>query len=124
MSNLIPKQQTRVIILIIYIGILFGANFLAFDQLIPLSGSKGLWFYTGFASIFLGNLLVTPLYIKPVDAISYSVLAGISLYLTNDWVNWLVIERILFLFTIIFFLFVLIFSFIAILLKDNINQIN
>lgn len=124
MSNIIPKQQTRVIILIIYIGILFGANFLAFDQLIPSSGSKGLWFYTGFASIFLGNLLITPLYIKPVDAISYSVLAGISLYLTNDWGNWLVIERILFLFTILFFLFVLISSFVAILLKDNTNQIN
>ena len=117
MSNIIPKQQTRVIILIIYIGILFGANFLAFDQLIPSSGSKGLWFYTGFASIFLGNLLITPLYIKPVDAISYSVLAGISLYLTNDWGNWLVIERILFLFTILFFLFVLISSFVAIFIK-------
>lgn len=121
-NNIIPKQQIRVIILIIYVGILFVANFLAFDQLIPSSGSKGLWFYTGFASIFLGNLLVTPLYIKPVDAISYSVLAGISLYLTNDWGNWLVIEQILFIFTILFFLFVLISSFTAILLKDNPNQ--
>jgi uncharacterized protein len=122
-NNITPKQQNRVIILIIYFGFLLLINFLAFGQLIPPNGSKGLWFYSGFASILLGNLLVTPLYIKPVDAISYSVLALISLYLVNDLKNWLQIEKIIFYSVIVFFIFIILSSFIAILLKDSQKQV-
>jgi len=122
-SNITPKQQNRVIILIIYVGFLLLTNFLAFGQLMPPNGSKGLWFYSGFASILLGNLLVTPLYIKPVDAISYSVLALISLYLVNDLENWLYIEKIIFYSVTIFFIFIILSSFIAILLKDSQKQV-
>ncbi len=122
--NEIPNQQIRIAILFIYITILLLANILAFGQLMPLYGPKGLWFYSGFASILLGNLLVTPLYIKPVDAISYSVLALTSLYLANDLRNWDSIVKIIFYAVIVFYLFVIISSFIAILLKDSHLQIH
>ncbi|MCZ6701451.1 MAG: DUF87 domain-containing protein [Ignavibacteria bacterium] len=122
MSNIIPQQRTRAIILFLYIGILFFANYLAFGKLIPLYGAKGLWFFSGFASILLGNLLITPLYIKPVDAVSYSVVAGIALYLVNDWTSWLLIEQILFIISVSFVLIVLISAFISIFSKDSPNQ--
>jgi len=121
--NIRPKQQTRIVILFIYIAMLFLANFFAFGQLMPSYGSKGLWFYSGFASILLGNLLVTPLYIKPVDAISYSVLALISLYLVNDLKNWDYFEKIIFYLVNAFYIFIISSSFIAILLKDSQQQI-
>ena len=42
-----PSQRTRVIVFLSYIAILFFANYLAFGSWIPLTGGKGLWFYTG-----------------------------------------------------------------------------
>lgn len=123
MANTIPTQRNRLIILLIYIAVLFVANFLAFDQVLPLSGARGLWFYTGIASVLLGNLLVTPFYTKPVDAISYSVVAGIALYSVHNWSDWHSADKIVFIFALIYCLLVLIFAFITILTKDSTNQI-
>ncbi len=77
------NQGTRAIFLLIYTALLFVLNYVAFGTWVPSSGSEGLWFYTGMASIILGNLLVTPFFTKPVDAVSYSVLAGMGIYLVN-----------------------------------------
>ena len=116
---MIPKQRTRTIILFLYVGILFFVNYISFNSFIPLSGSKGLWFYTGFASILLGNLLVTPLFTKPVDAISYSVISGIAIFLVSDWKNWNSLEQSMFILSISIIFFVLITSFITIFFKDS-----
>ncbi len=119
MPYIIPKQRTRIIVLFVYVCLLFFVNYISFKSFIPQSGPKGLWFYTGFASILLGNLLITPLFTKPVDAISYSVIAGIAVFLVSDWENWSQIEQSLFFITIAFIFFVLITSFITIFLKDS-----
>ncbi len=63
--------------------------------------------------------MVTPFYAKPVDAISYSVVAIIALYSVNNYISWQVIERIAFIFSLFFFLLVILFSFITILTKDS-----
>jgi uncharacterized protein len=112
-------QPQRAIILLIYAFVLFGVNYLAFGSWIPERDYKGLWFYTGIASILLGNLLVTPFYTKPVDAISYSVVSIIAIFLVNDWTNWNLIDRVIYLFAISFQSFVIISSFSAILTKDS-----
>jgi hypothetical protein len=72
------KQSTRLIFLCLYILLLFAINKLAFGSWLPESGDKGLWFYTAAASILLGNFLVTPFFTKPVDALSYAVMAGME----------------------------------------------
>ncbi|MEN6414699.1 MAG: DUF87 domain-containing protein [Veillonellales bacterium] len=115
------RQKTRLFVLVFYVGLLLGANFLAFGEILPLNGSKGLWFYSGLASILLGSLLVTPFYSKPVDALSYAVVAGIALYSVHDWDNWAIFERMAFSVAMLFCLLVLLISFTAILTKDSIS---
>ena len=122
MSKTIVEQRTRLGVLVIYTCILFIANYIAFHQLLPPNGAKGLWFYSGFASILLGNLLVTPFFTKPVDAISYSVVAIIAMYSVLNWAEWQTFEKILFVVTLCYFFFVLLISFISIILKDSANN--
>lgn len=116
MATKIAKQGTRSFVLVIYVIILFCANYLAFGRLLPPTTAKGLWFYSGLASILLGNLLVTPFYCKPVDAISYSVVAGIALYSVNMWTNWIFIDKALFILSLAFCFIVLLFYLFHLLL--------
>lgn len=119
--KVIVKQKTRLGIMLIYVGVLLIANYIIFGQVLPLNGEKGLWFYSGLASVLLGNLLVTPYYIKPVDAISYSVVSVIALYSVSNSVSWQLIEIIAFNLALIFFALVILFSFITIITKDSAN---
>ncbi|MCF8307953.1 MAG: DUF87 domain-containing protein [Bacteroidales bacterium] len=112
-------QPTRAIVLFIYLIVLFVLNYLAFRQWLPETNYKGLWFYTGIASILLGNLLVTPFYTKPVDAISYSVFSLIAIFLVNDWINWNAIDKTIYIVAVSFQLFIVVISFINILTKDS-----
>lgn len=116
-------QPKRAIILIIYLIVLFVLNYLAFGQWLPETNYKGLWFYTGIASILLGNLLVTPFYTKPVDAISYSVVSLIAIFLVNDWINWDAVDRTIYIVAVSFQLLIVIISFINILTKESQNPI-
>jgi hypothetical protein len=117
-----PNQKTRALIFLLYIFVLFIANYIAFGNILPSSGGEGLWFYTGFASILLGSLLVTPFFTKPVDAISYSAVAIIALLLLNSWESWSAIDRFTFMGAFIYSFFVLIIAFLAIIAKDSTKQ--
>jgi len=120
--KVVVRQRTRLFIMLIYVGFLLLINYLAFGQILPMSGEKGLWFYSGLASVLLGNLLVTPFYTKPVDAISYAVLSIIALYSVSNLVSWQWIERIAFNTSLLFFLLIIVFSFITILTKDSTEE--
>jgi hypothetical protein len=113
------KQSTRLIFLCLYILLLFAINKLAFGSWLPESGDKGLWFYTAAASILLGNFLVTPFFTKPVDALSYAVMAGMGVYLVNSTNTWVTIDIIVFWVTVSFIFFVLFVALIAIATKDS-----
>lgn len=123
MPKKIAKQGTRSIVLVIYVIVLFCANYLAFGSILPPTTAKGLWFYSGLASVLLGNLLVTPFFTKPVDAISYSVVAGIALYSVNAWSNWMLFDKVLFVLSLAFCFSILCVSFIAILTKDSTSKV-
>jgi hypothetical protein len=77
------SQLTRLVILIAYLALLFLASKLAFKSWLPPTSEKGLWFYSGLAALLLGNLLVTPFFTKPVDAIANAVAAFVALLAVN-----------------------------------------
>jgi hypothetical protein len=74
------SQPVRLLYLVLYLAFLFLMNRLAFDQWLPLTNSKGLWFYSGAAALILGSLLVTPFFTSPANAISYLVTALIAVF--------------------------------------------
>jgi hypothetical protein len=70
-------------------GVLFGTPY-------PPLGDKGFWAYSALLSVIVGSKLVTPFYVKPVDAISYAMPAYISLMLINGWEHWSTNQKWLF----------------------------
>lgn len=74
------SQSIRFLYLVLYLAFLFWINQLAFGQLLPLTTSKGLWFYSGAAALILGSLLLTPFFTSPANAISYLVAALIAVF--------------------------------------------
>jgi len=115
------SQRSRLLILIIYIGALFLSSRIATGSWMPPTSHKGLWFYSGLAALLLGNLLVTPFYTKPVDAIAYTVSAVIGLLAVNPWSldEYTSFDRIFWLSVIIYIASILLASIIAIVLKDS-----
>ena len=78
-------QRSRLIILIVYLVGLFIASWAALGSWIPPTSERGIWFYAALAALLLGNLLVTPFFTKPADAISYAVAAAVALLSVNPW---------------------------------------
>ena len=74
------SQPIRFLYLIVYLGFLFMINRIAFDQWMPLTTPKGLWFFTGAAALVLGSQLVTPFFTSPAAAISYLVAALVGVF--------------------------------------------
>ena len=62
---------------------LFVMNRIGFGQWLPLTNSKGLWFFSGAAALILGSFLVTPFFTSPANAISYLVAALIAVFILN-----------------------------------------
>jgi hypothetical protein len=82
-----PSQRVRLGILIAYIVCLFGASRIALGTWMPPTSDKGLWFYSALAALLLGNLILSPFFTKPADAISYAVTGIIALLATSIWRN-------------------------------------
>ena len=83
MMTTIPTQTTRLLFLVTYLGLLVAINKIAFDQFLPPQNHTGLWFYTGFVSVILGNLIVTPYFVSPGSALSYATPSLMALYATQ-----------------------------------------
>src|SRR5436309_7350469 len=78
-------QRGRLIILIVYLVGLSIASWAALGSWIPPTSERGIWFYAALAALLLGNLLVTPFFTKPADAISYAVASLVTLLTVNAW---------------------------------------
>lgn len=116
----VPPQKWRAFFLLIYLALMIGVSKYAFGVwLPPASGGKAVWFYTGLASLLLGNHLVTPYFSKPVDAISYAVASAAALLGAEELSKWGQMEAAAFYFVIGYCEFVLIVSFVAIFLRSN-----
>lgn len=86
-------QPQRLASLLIDLAIVSAGCMFLFETLYPPIGNKGFWGYSALLAVLVGSKLVTPFYVKPADAISYSVPAFISLMLINDWSNWSINQK-------------------------------
>jgi len=75
-----PSQQLRLLFLGMYLALLVGTSWAAMDTGLPPLSSKGLWFYSGLASLLLGSMLVSPYFTKPTDALANGVAALLGLF--------------------------------------------
>lgn len=112
-------QQQRLLLLAIDVAVLCFTSYLSFGSLIPPFGDSGFWFYTALLSILLGNRLVTPFFIKPADALSYSIPAFIALLLVNHWTDWDLTARALFSIATIYSIVITGLAVFSISLKDS-----
>ena len=122
------SQKERVVSLGIDLLILLVICFLAFGTPFPPVGDTGFWFYTALLSVLVGSKIVTPFYVKPVDAVSYAVPAFVSLMIINDWAFWSVEIRSSFLAVTALSASVIIFALFAIILNkwgnDRLQEIS
>tara|TARA_R110002110_G_scaffold414951_1_gene646858 strand:+ start:156320 stop:158704 length:2385 start_codon:yes stop_codon:yes gene_type:complete len=81
-------QGQRALALLIDVFALLAVSYISFGSVVPPLGQKGFWFYTALLGVLVGAKLITPFYVKPVDAIAYAVPAFIALMLSNDWTQW------------------------------------
>jgi uncharacterized protein len=116
----IPPQKWRAFFLLLYFGLLIGVSKYAFGEWFPpASGGKAVWFYTGLASLLLGNHLVTPYFSKPVDAISYAVASAAALLGAEELAKWGQTETAAFYFVMGYCIFILLVSFFAIFFRSS-----
>lgn len=115
------SQRVRLIILLVYVAGLIGASVFVFGTVLPPTTEKGVWFYSALAALLLGNLIVTPFFTKPADAISYSVAALVALLAVNVWGSGLTgFDRFVWTVALIHVVAVLVGGIGAIVLKDSI----
>ncbi len=87
----------------------------------PPTSDKGLWFYSALASLLLGNLILSPFFTKPADAISYAVTGIVALLATSIWrvPSAGAFDRTIWLLTVLYVVAVSIAGLVSIVLKDS-----
>jgi len=83
--NSIESGKTRLFFLVLYMGLLFAANWVAFGEWIPSGDENSLWFAAGILSLLLSSFLVTPYFERPANHIASSVAAIVACWLVFDW---------------------------------------
>lgn len=81
----IASGKARLILLIIYLGLLFVANRIAFSSWIPETNESSLWFGAGVLSLLLSSFLVTPYFERPANHIASAVAAFVACWFAFDW---------------------------------------
>ena len=92
-GNFHLTQPQRLASLVIDLVIVATASWYLFGTVYPPVGNKGFWGYSALLAVLVGSKLITPFYVKPADAISYSVPAFVSLMLINDWAHWSIHQK-------------------------------
>ena len=81
----IESGKARLFFLILYLGLLFLANRIAFGSWIPTTDEKSLWFGAGVLSLLLSSFLITPYFERPANHIASAVAAFVTCWLAFDW---------------------------------------
>jgi len=86
-------QPQRLVALFVDLIVVACACWFLFRIPYPPLGDKGFWAYSSILAVLVGSKLVTPFYVKPIDAISYAIPALVSLMLINGWHQWSADQR-------------------------------
>jgi len=121
MKNNYIKQKERLIINIFLVFLLFILNKLIFNNFLPTLDNKSLWFLCSLLNIILANQLVNPYFTKPVDSISYSVAAFVTVIMIRPEESWSTISHLLFMTILIYAGIIIAISIVCIFLKDSMN---
>ena len=73
------RQPARLVILCVYLALLGVVSRISLGEWVPLSATDGLWLYGGLLWLLVGDLLVSPFFLKPADALSYAATALVAL---------------------------------------------
>lgn len=73
------SQRDRLSLLTLYVVALLIISKVTLDHWLPPSSTEGLWFYGGLFALLFGDLLISPFFTKPADALSYGVTGLIAL---------------------------------------------
>lgn len=114
----IGSSKARLLFLILYVGLLFVANRIAFASWIPSTDENSLWFVAGVLSLLLSSFLVTPYFERPANHIASAVAAFAACWLAFDWSTFEGAETFIAGTVLVYLLLVVIASACALLLRS------
>ncbi|KQC12510.1 MAG: hypothetical protein APR63_10850 [Desulfuromonas sp. SDB] len=115
----IESGKTRLLFLIIYIGLLFVANRIAFNSWVPTRDENSLWFGAGVLSLLLSSFLVTPYFERPANHIASAAAAFVACWLAFDWPSFKGAESFIAGAVLVYLTLVIILSACALLLRSR-----
>lgn len=80
MRRPLPSQRARIVCLVLYAGGLVVVNWFLTGSWLPPVAAEGLWFYTAAVTLLLGDLVISPYYVGPKDALGVAVPAAVAIW--------------------------------------------
>ena len=117
----IESGKARLFFLILYLGLLFVANRIAFGTWIPSTDENSLWFGAGVLSLLLSSFLVTPYFERPANHIASAVAALVACWFAFDWSSFEGAESFIAYAVLVYLLLVGVFSACALLFRSRIE---
>ncbi len=78
------SKNFRIIYLLVFLGALFGLNYLLFGSLSLQTGDISIWLHTGLLMLILGSFWIEPYFTKPADVVINGLIVFISISTLND----------------------------------------
>lgn len=91
----IGNTKARLAILLVYLGLLILANWIAFGQWLPYTDGRSLWLAAGLFSHLLGSFLVTPYFERPANYIASAAASFVAVWFVIDWDKFTSLEQFL-----------------------------
>ncbi len=91
----IENPKARLAILLVYMGALIVANWIAFGQWRPHTDGRSLWLAAGLFSLLLSSFLVTPYFERPANYIASAAASFVAVWFVIDWDKFTSLEQFL-----------------------------
>ncbi len=111
--------RSRLVFLILYLGLLFGANRLAFSSWIPVPNENSLWFGAGVLSLLLSSFLVTPYFERPANHIASAIATFVACWFAFDWPSFEGAESFIAGSVLVYLILIVVISACAVLLRSE-----
>lgn len=120
----IENPKARLAILVLYLGALIVANWIAFGQWLPYNDGRSLWLAAGLFSLLLSSFLVTPYFERPANYIASAAASFVAVWLVVDWESFSSLEKFLSVVLLVYLGCAAIAAGIAVFLKRQRNAEN